>query len=1190
MLHLHLSNRAERLQDALIARLDGPRTDPLRPEALIVPSAAVQRALTLALARRHGVCAGVGFSYLAPWLWQQARALRPELPEDSPLAADALPWRLWQLFQQVPADGQATAEGRRGPSDGAPADDLAAEAGAHPRLRRYLLQADASMRLDLAQRLARLYDQYGAFRPEWLEDWAVGRQPRELRDEPDADWQAALYRALLAQALPQARPPAADRTGPGRDTGSGAAGTGIPAWDDSAAWCSAPSRHQALARLTAALRGMDDATLRHRLATAQLPATVHLHLLPAIPPLHLALLQQLARGIDIHLDLLNPCEAEWFDLVDEQRLMRLLQRGAADHAETGHGLLTAWGRSAQGQLRSLLFDLAPGQAVETEDYAPLDEPTLLAGLHDSVLRLQDLVPGSLQLRPGDRSIELHDAHSLSRQLEVLQERLLGLLGGPDAPPLDRIVVLLPDLQAATPLIDAVFGTAPPERFLPYTITGRALSSVNAPARALMDALALVDSRWPASALMALLQQPVVARRHGLDTEDLAVLHDALREAGAHWGLDAEQQRALGLPGEARHTLGRALERLFLGHALPRLAGAPLAGLLPAGDAESGRAHALGALWRCVQLLSRLRQRCSRPLSAARWHALLGELLEALVEPDPQQPGELDALRELQQLLADLAAQWQRAGLQAKLPLPVVRQALQGLLDAAVRGGVPTGTLTFSAYSSLRGLPCDVLCMLGLDDGVFPANPRPEEFDLLAHAPRAGDRVRRDDDRQLFLDLILSARRVLHLSHTGRSLRDNAPLPPSVLVTELMEALATGLGDRQAAARLTLRHPLQAFDPSLFDPASDPRLRSHRADLAAALDQADSARRALQAAAVSSAAAGPVTATAPDAPDGDGDADTADEDPPPAAGLPPFFSAPLPAPEPAWHQISLGQLVEFARNPARTLLRRRLGLSLPDADEELADDEPFVPDSRARNALARRLLPALLDGREGPALQQLAEAGIELPAGSLGAEALEAELRGLEQMAAELRTWRAEPAAPPATLRLDVAQDAQVWRLEGDLGDLRPSGLLRHRSGRLGAADRVEAWLHHLVLCAAAPVGVQPGTRWLGRGGEARFAPCPPEQARAHLATWVLLYAQGLRAPVPWLPRSAWAWAQPPRQFSRARAVWCGRTGITGERDDPWNALVWRGLPDPCTEDTLTFETLSARLLDPLLDHLIGDLP
>ena len=47
------------------------------------------------------------------------------------------------------------------------------------------------------------------------------------------------------------------------------------------------------------------------------------------------------------------------------------------------------------------------------------------------------------------------------------------------------------------------------------------------------------------------------------------------------------------------------------------------------------------------------------------------------------------------------------------------------------------------------------------------------------------RQRRLDDRNLFLDLILSAREVLHLSYVGRSVRDGSELPPSVLVDELL---------------------------------------------------------------------------------------------------------------------------------------------------------------------------------------------------------------------------------------------------------------------------------------------------------------------------------------------------------------------------------------------------------------------
>ncbi len=49
------------------------------------------------------------------------------------------------------------------------------------------------------------------------------------------------------------------------------------------------------------------------------------------------------------------------------------------------------------------------------------------------------------------------------------------------------------------------------------------------------------------------------------------------------------------------------------------------------------------------------------------------------------------------------------------------------------------------------MPFRVICLLGLDDGVLPNATRAPEFDLLAAFPKLGDRQRRDDDRNLFLD-------------------------------------------------------------------------------------------------------------------------------------------------------------------------------------------------------------------------------------------------------------------------------------------------------------------------------------------------------------------------------------------------------------------------------------------------------
>jgi exodeoxyribonuclease V gamma subunit len=175
-------------------------------------------------------------------------------------------------------------------------------------------------------------------------------------------------------------------------------------------------------------------------------------------------------------------------------------------------------------------------------------------------------------------------------------------------------------------------------------------------------------------------------------------------------------------------------------------------------------------------------------------------------------------------------------------LAVVRAALEQLLDDPARGGVPSGGITFSSMSSLHTLPFDVVCAIGLNDGAFPSTSRPSEFDLMAIAPERGDRQRREDERNLFLDLLLSARHSLYLSYTGRSVRDNSPLPPSVLVSELLEVAVPAMADdpgsadslAQARRRLVVEHPLQPFSLEAFTDGGDARLRGFNRELAEAL--------------------------------------------------------------------------------------------------------------------------------------------------------------------------------------------------------------------------------------------------------------------------------------------------------------------------------------------------------------------
>ncbi len=799
MLTLHFANRQETLMDLLTGALQAAGGDLFTPGQAIVPSTAQRKAITLAVARRFGVCANLQFAYLSPWLWQQGTrvlaTLQPTgLQLQRPADSQQAPWQPALLVWRVLA-----------------ALDDASWVAQQPRLARYLAQADAVTRLDLAQRVASLVDQYSTYRADWLAAWAQGRSalPAGAAGRDDEAWQAALWRRLQAAIHADASQPQPEAT----------------------------AAHQ----LAAALQGLPaspaDSAL---LLAAGLPPAAHVFCLPSIAPVHLALLQQLARWVDLHVYALNPCAEYWFDVVDPRRLARLAAAGRAQHLEVGNRLLAAWGQQTQAHLAALVDACGDG-VVDDDHFSPHPGHSLLANLQNAILTLQDLAPASLPLDTADHSITLHVCHSLTRELEVLQNRLLACLTEPDPPAPGDILVVVPDLEAAAPLIDSVFGTAPAALALPFTITGRAQSQLNPAARALLDALGLAASRGSASAVVGLLQQPAVAARFGLDDDGLARVHGWLLDAGVHWAFDAAQRASLGLGDDGRHSWADGLDRLFLGHVLPADA-APFDGRLPTGDAEGGAALALGGLWAFLQLLDRLRAQVAQPLPAQDWPALLTSLSDQLLHaPTAGAP----ALADLRSALQTLADQWQASAPTLPLALDVVRQALTEALDDPARGGVPTGRITFSALSSLRGLPYRMVCVLGLDDGVFPSAQRPAEFDLIAQHARAGDRQRRQDERNLFLDLVLAARERLYLSHSGRSVRDNSQRPPSVLVSELLDALVPALDAprAQVLAQLVVQHPLQAFDVRGFQAGSDARLRSFHAEYAAALAAGQAAARA-----------------------------------------------------------------------------------------------------------------------------------------------------------------------------------------------------------------------------------------------------------------------------------------------------------------------------------------------------------
>ncbi|TCV94902.1 DNA helicase/exodeoxyribonuclease V gamma subunit [Luteibacter rhizovicinus] len=1062
-------NRLEELRDVLAAWLQREPLAPLENEVVLVQSNGIAQWFKLALARDRdtgglGISAAVDVQLPGRFLWVAYRAVlgRDAVPPESPFDKSRLVWRLMRLLPH-----------RLDEPVFAP---LAAFLGGDD---------DARKRYQLAERLADLYDQYQVYRADWLDDWAAGEDV--LRDDargsrlampPNDRWQAALWRVLLEDVGPDA------------------------------AHSHRAAVHQAF------LHAVSTADSRPR----ALPRRIVVFGMSSLPRQTLEALSALSRWCQVLMVVMNPCRHYWADIVEDRELLRAERRrqtqkpgmpalpSGDDLHLHAHPLLAAWGKQGRDYIRLLdEFDHADGYRERFTAWEQridlFDEPEgqhLLAQVQRAVLDLEPL-PVDDASRPvvaiSDTSIAFHVAHGPQREVEILHDQLLARFAdaasrGDPIMPRD-VIVMVPDIETYGPHIEAVFGRIDRDdpRFIPFSVADRTARGTVPLVMALDMLLGMPESRFTVSDVIDLIDVAAVRARFNLDAAALPVLHRWIEGAGIRWGLDAAQRSSLDLPAVTQNTWLFGLRRMLLGYAVG--SGEAWGDIEPYDEVGGLDAALVGPL---ADLLDRLAVHwaaMTTPATPEEWgvrlRALLGDFFSGIDREDAARIVRLE----------DALEQWQRAcadgGLVEALPLAVVREAWLTLFDqGSLSQRFLAGAVSFGTLMPMRAIPFRVVCLLGMNDGDYPRARPPMDFDLMSRAGawRPGDRSRREDDRYLFLEALLSARDALHIGWVGRSARDNSERAPSVLLGQLRDYLAAGwrgAASDDVLAQLTVVHPLQPFSRDYFV-GGDARLFTYAREW----------RQAHEAAAVASVDA-----------------------------LPPLVVE---------GPVSLGVLRRFLRHPVREFFNLRLGVRF-DLDDVGNDDiEPFVANGLDRHTMADTLLRAALRGDAATAEAAIADAATALrrqgvlPLAGFATPVLrDIEATATAVHARYLTACRAWPNdAGKRELRVVVGDVV----IEDWLADLRSSAANELASFILSPSSVLDTegkpkwhrllapWVDHLVAQAA---GMALQTRFIGPDATVVLDPVDTDMARAMLQTLIAAWREGMRGPLPVAAKTALAW-------------------------------------------------------------------
>ncbi len=750
----------------------------------------------------------------------------------------------------------------------------------------------------------------------------------------------------------------------------------------------------------------------------QLPERISVFGLNTMPPLFMSYLQGLSKHCQLHFYLLNPAQDFWADLASKRQRLD-------DENFTGHPLLSSLGQQGREFQEMLLeqvqFDFEP----ESFEASPAN--TTLQQLQNGILnnRLDE------QVLQQDNSISIHACHSRMREVEVLKNQLLQALETDPTLELRDIVVMAPDIQVYEPFITAVFDD------IQHAIADRSLRLSNNALDAFIRFLNLSQSRFGWQTVLDLLEQPVVYPGFGLAEAELELIKHWVQETRVRWGKSAQHKQELGLPALTENTWQAMLDRLLMGYAVGNEDDF-IVDILPYKDIEGSSALALGGLCDFMQLLFKASKALKQAKSLKSWSTQLyyyADQLLGAAEPLERQ--------QLNELLAELSAELAEVN-NDEVELQVIISWLEGMVaERKSSNGFLRGQLTFCSMLPMRTIPFKVITLLGMNDGEFPKIDRNPTFDLLAQNFRKGDRSRRADDRYQFLEIILSARQQLIMTYIGQSISHNDAIPPSVVISELLEVLQNDLTSAPAGQvnpqSFITKHPLQPFSKRYFDGSAD-LFSFSKADceIARALSDRDQQTSAAQ-------------------------------------GL--WWQGSIAEQATEAEVIELGDLFSFFTHPQRYFFQRQMALRFDRLEADAEEREPFSIDKLDAYTLYQQWIQQALNDQ--PISVKKLQAQGQWLAGVPGELEFERQQQVVKTFVERIKAKNMGEALDdlPIDITLQTNGDPQAegaqnnvksYRLVGKLGNRYQNGSLIYRYADLKGKDFVCALLHHLLINLLEP--------------------------------------------------------------------------------------------------------------------------
>jgi len=869
-------------------------------------------------------------------------------------------------------------------------------------LQAYMQQDESGLaRFQLAEKMAGLYDQYLVYRPDMIRNWERNKTGKSSSEV----WQATLWK-LIRQQIPQ------------------------------------PHRAELIERLLQHI-DTDNADF------SKLPQRLYVFAISAMSPLYMQVLAALGQYIDVHIFNLNPCEHYWGDIQSKKEQLRHAELEADENE-----LLASLGKQGRDFI---------DQFYDTS-YAYQDNPQFESIQADSLLhRLQqDVLQLSIDTQDvqseDDASIRIVSCYSELRELQVLQDRLLEMLQQDETLEAHDIVVMCPDINTLAPYIEAVFGQQPEHKKIPFSISDQNSLATTPMVQAVLDWINLSSSRISASEILGWLEIPALQKAYALEQSSVDSIRHWVQTTHIHWGLDQTHKAGLGLGENSQNTWLHGISRLLTAYMMNEQVSVFAQHVAAESLISNAEYQALGQLQRLLDDLQALTQQLSHKKTLAQWQQQINRIIDTLFDLSDDEEWLLKPVREA-------LAQWQRQATLASYDEALSANLIHYLLKAEIsRSNAQhhylTGGINFCNLIPMRTLPFRVVCLIGMGDEHFPRAEIPLQFDLISMYPKKGDRSRREDDRYMFLQSLLSAGDTFYISYVGQNRKDDSTLEPSVVVSELRDYI-----EHKTGVKITTeKTPLHAFSVKNFE-------RGSFAEQWHLNGQQEKA---------------------------------------------PAFNQSIAMPD-LDKDINIEQLISFYQNPSKYFMQNCLNISLQDYAESIDDDEVFALDPLQRYQINSDLLSDLLSDAKISTEKYLYS-------GSLAQQnSGQIQLQDLQQQMTELYNELIHHEHYSGQQYFEGAISLGRYQLSGRVKSFSELGLLSLSQSSIKGKYVFSYWIQHCFLCATSGIEFSQilikdkSYKWY------RFQPLESEQAKQYLHELIDGFVEGHRQALAFYPDTAFVY-------------------------------------------------------------------